>query len=59
MALWAKSGNDQYTQLWKEFFILARELNRGTPLHEIPLMASIAMQSILAAIKRKNNTANL
>ncbi len=52
MALWARSCKDRTRSLWRKFFIIARELHKGTPLYQIPLMLSVAQRSIYSALRR-------
>jgi hypothetical protein len=52
MALWAQASQARKPLPWQEFLILARELQHGTPLEEIPLMAAIATRSVQSAWRR-------
>ena len=54
MALWAKSINGTTTLSWKNFFIVARELQNDTPLTDIPLMIAVAERSIYYGLQRLN-----
>jgi hypothetical protein len=49
MALWAKHQKDDEGP-WHEFFVLGRETHRGRPLAEIPIMRSIAEETLSAAL---------
>lgn len=52
MALWARSCKDRTRSLWRKFFIIARELRKGTPLYQIPLMLVVAERSVYSALRR-------
>ena len=52
MALWAQANQARKPLPWQEFLILARELQHGTLLEEIPLMAAIATRSVQSAWQR-------
>jgi hypothetical protein len=52
MTLWARNRPDKSNQRWEEFLILARELRRGRPLKEIPLMRAVAERSVQSALRR-------
>jgi hypothetical protein len=52
MALWARSCKDRTRSLWRKFFIIARELRKGTPLYQIPFMLAIAERSVYSALRR-------
>lgn len=53
MALWSKSSLGRAPLKWEKFLILAWELQKGTPLEEIPLMQSIIERSIYYSIQRR------
>jgi hypothetical protein len=48
MALWAKHES-QRRGPWHEFLLLAREIHQGRPLRSIPIMRTIAEQTLEAA----------
>ncbi len=48
-ALWLREGADLVNP-WVDVFLVGRELQRGRPLAEIPLMAAIALASIEYAL---------
>ncbi len=52
MTLWARDSQDISNRRWEEFLILARELPRGRPLKEIPLMRAVAEHSVQSALRR-------
>lgn len=52
MALWAQASQARKSLPWQEFLILAKQLQDGTPLEEIPLMAAIATRSVRSAWRR-------
>lgn len=49
MALWAREGRPLKGVPWQSFFVLAREIGRGRPLAEIPLMVAVADLSVAVA----------
>jgi hypothetical protein len=49
MALWAREGRPLEGAPWQWFVVLAREIERGRPLAEIPLMAAVADLSVEVA----------
>lgn len=51
MALWAKHETERQGP-WHEFAVLAREVHRGRPLKEIPIMAAIAEETLAVAAHR-------
>ena len=50
-ALWLKEASADRPLAWPRFTVLARELANGRPTPEIPLMAMIAVTTILAHIR--------
>ncbi|MHB8763376.1 MAG: SEC-C domain-containing protein [Deferrisomatales bacterium] len=54
MALWGRAATERGAPPWKQFAVLARELRRGRPLGELPLMAIVARQTVEAALARGN-----
>jgi hypothetical protein len=52
MSLWAQARAVQPKVPWQDFLIVAKALNRGTPLSRIPLMDAIALRSVQSASRR-------
>lgn len=52
MALWAQASETRPPVPWQDFLIIAKALNRGTPLSRIPLMDAIALRSVQSASRR-------
>jgi len=52
MALWAKACRNPSPLPWEDFFIVAREFSRGTPLNEIPLLVAAAERSVYSGLQR-------
>jgi hypothetical protein len=52
MSLWAQAREAQPKVPWQDFLIVAKDLNRGTPLSRIPLMGAIALRTVQSASRR-------
>jgi hypothetical protein len=52
MSLWAQAREAQPKVPWQDFLIVAKALNRGTPLSRIPLMHAIALRTVQSASRR-------
>ena len=52
MALWAQASETRPPVPWQDFLIIAKALNRGTPLSRIPLMDAIALRTVQSASRR-------
>ncbi|MBV1882544.1 MAG: YecA family protein [Pseudomonadales bacterium] len=46
LALWAKSNAKKRGPIWKDFAIVAGQLNEGVPMREIPIMGEIANKTL-------------
>jgi hypothetical protein len=56
MSLWAQAREARPNVPWQDFLIVAKALNRGTPLSQIPLMDAIALRSVQSASRRAGMT---
>jgi hypothetical protein len=52
MALWSAACPERPPVPWQDFVVVARVLERGVPLKDIPLMGAVAERSVQTAWKR-------
>jgi len=52
MTLWAKACKDISPLPWEDFFIVARQFEKGTPAERFPLLVAAAERSVYSALER-------